>query len=189
MGYRETRIGEFTRRRKRAAAVGLAGALALTLAACTSSSGTAPRSHPTTTTAPALPAEGCIGITATSDGPPSPNGIPYTFRLIGRWSDGTKPIGEQLTITPETSAGPGIAEQQPMVPADSDGVLPDTLSYDFPAAEVVAKYAVQGVIILRHGSHRIAPVTPYCAIDITTPSTPYQQAPEGTVTVTNNNGP
>ena len=135
----------------------------------------------------APPAEGCIGITAAEVGAPSPEGTEFSFQLIGHWGAGTKPVGEQLTITPESSAGPGTPEIQPEVPVRTDGSLPDRLSYVFPAAEVAATYAVQGTIILRHGAHRLAPVTPFCATEVTVQSTPYQDAPYGSVTVSNNN--
>jgi hypothetical protein len=184
MRNRETSIGEVSGRR-RAAVIGLAGAAALTLAACTSGSTSAKAPVPRAT-ATAPPAEGCIGITAADYGRPPIEGTTYAFTLIGRWGAGTRPIGEQLTITVETSAGPGAPDTQPLVPAKPDGSLPEPLTYEFPAAEAVTKYAVQGTIVLAHGARTFSPVTPFCKTDVTVPAAPYQQAPEeGTVTVRN----
>lgn len=186
MRQHERSLGE-SRRRRYALAVAVTGALALI--AAIPSSGTTAAKAPTrhvADAAPQPPAEGCIAITAVDQGRPPDEGSIYAFTLIGRWNAGTHPVGERLTITEETSAGPGESETEPLVPVRTDGSLPELLSFQFPAAEVAAQYAVQGTIVLRRGSHIFAPVTPFCETDVTVSAAPYQEAPEGTVTVTNN---
>lgn len=187
MGYRESTTGEWSSRRSSAAAIGLAGALALTLAACTSSTTAPPRPHRITASTPAPPAEGCVEIVAAEEGPPTPDGTPYAITLVGSWGTSTKPTGEQLTIT-ELSPNPGKPEKQPLVHTAADGALPEPLLYDFAPMEVAARYAVLGTIFLAHGSHTV-PVTADCLTHVTVASTPYQQANGGNVPVSNNNGP
>lgn len=183
MRQHEASVGEHNGRRKFLAA-GIAGALALTLAACTSGSSAAKTpAHRTVATAP--PAEGCIAITATDQGRPPDAGSVYAFTLVGRWNAGTQPVSEQLIITAEPPNGSGTVASQPEVPATPDGALPEPLSYQFPAAMVAVRYAVQGEITLAHGSRRFTPVTPFCETTITVAAAPYQDAPEGTVTVHN----
>jgi hypothetical protein len=183
MRHRETSTGEHSGRRRLLAA-GVAGMLALTLAACTSGASSA-KAPARRTVAAAPPAEGCIAITATDQGRPPDEGSVYAFTLIGRWNAGTQPVSEQLIITAEPPNGSGTVETQPAVSASPDGALPEPLSYQFQAAMVAVKYAVQGTITLTHGPHKFTPVTPYCETTITVAAAPYQDAPEGTVTVHN----